>query len=300
MSAPVSFLDHLETCDCGLCGASDTKLVLVKSHLNIVQCTSCGLLRTNPRLAPKYILDESAQEKVGNGYFSAYERSFLPSRTVNYRQWLAYLQSFRRTNRILDIGTGPGHFLAEATEVGWDALGVEPCQAEVAYARQRGLHVIPCGVEDVLSLQERDFDVVTLWDSFEHLADPVAAASAVHSLLRPGGAVLLRVPDAGILGIQPCLAWWERPLYWLYARYVFAWHPIEHLYHYSRETLSRLLTQCGFQTLGSWPHETMNSKECYSAARWKRPMKRVILMGAVRKGWPHSFVHISVKPDASG
>ena len=67
-----------------------------------------------------------------------------------------------------------------------------------------------------------------MWDVLEHVADDHAALSAVHSILRPGGALLLSVPAYG----------------WL-------WSPHDTLHHhhrrYARATLRRLLVEAGFR-----------------------------------------------------
>jgi len=106
----------------------------------------------------------------------------------------------------------------------------------------------------------------------------------------------MRLPDASILSIKSSLHVHERPPYSVYIKYIFPWYPDRHLYHYSPETLSNLMTRAGFNALDSWSYETMDEKVIDASSWWKRWIKRIVLWVVVNKGWPHEFVHISAKP----
>jgi len=285
---------HLETCACGLCGSSEAELILTKGQFNIVRCTRCNLIRTNPRMSGKYLMDAVYQTDAS--HIDRFQRFYLHSRKTNYRRWLTHLEPFRKINRLLDVGCGPGYFLEEASTLGWEPIGIEPSAAQVGFGAKQGLSVIWGRAEEIQSLVEGEFDVVTFWDVFEHLADPLTVALAVHSVLRPGGVVFMRLPDASILSIKSSLHVHERPPYSVYIKYIFPWYPDRHLYHYSPETLSNLMTRAGFNALDSWSYETMDEKVIDASSWWKRWIKRIVLWVVVNKGWPHEFVHISAKP----
>lgn len=101
---------------------------------------------------------------------------------------------------LLDVGCGPGAFLTMAAEAGYRTTGVElnPLLAARA-SRRSGAEVIVGGIESA-HLEGRRFDIVTMLDLIEHLADPVAALRRVAGLLAPGGCVLLYTPNhAGLV-----------------------------------------------------------------------------------------------------
>ncbi len=80
-------------------------------------------------------------------------------------------------------------------ERGWQVEGVELSEAAAHHARDLlGLSVF---VGDFLAvpLAPGTFDVVQLWHVLEHCADPVAALRQAHALLRPGGLLVLAVPN---------------------------------------------------------------------------------------------------------
>lgn len=105
-------------------------------------------------------------------------------------------EPYRKTNRILDVGSGYGFFLAEAKNRGFQVLGVEPSRAASEYCKKHfGIEVL---AEDFLgaTLPAASFDVITLWNVLDHLENPLAILHEISRVLRPGGAVLIRLPNA--------------------------------------------------------------------------------------------------------
>ncbi len=90
---------------------------------------------------------------------------------------------------LLDVGAGRGRFVAAARAAGWDARGIEPSPREVLPA-----HVEPIAAEDA-SIAAGTLDVVTVWHVLEHLEDPGSVLDRIHPWLRPGGALLVGVPN---------------------------------------------------------------------------------------------------------
>jgi SAM-dependent methyltransferase len=96
--------------------------------------------------------------------------------------------------RLLDAGAGRGRFVAAARRVGYQAEGVEPDPARVAAGARYGAAIEPVGIEEA-TVEAGSLDAVTLWHVLEHVDDPAAALSRVAGWLRPGGALLVGVPN---------------------------------------------------------------------------------------------------------
>ncbi|HWB12498.1 MAG TPA: class I SAM-dependent methyltransferase [Pirellulales bacterium] len=139
--------------------------------------------------------------------------------------------------RLLDIGCGDGHFLLEAQRRGWQVSGTE---IEPEQGRSHGLD-IRAAVEE-FGPDER-FDCVTLWHSLEHLPKPLDTLHRVNELLKPGGDLLISVPDAS--GFQARL----------FGRHWLHLDVPRHLFHFNWQSLSRLLERSGFVIGGHWHHE---------------------------------------------
>jgi len=99
--------------------------------------------------------------------------------------------------RLLDAGAGRGRFVAHARAMGYDATGLEPSARGIAGAASSyGVQLQAAGIDDA-DVAAGSLDVITLWHVLEHLDDPGAALRTLHGWLRPGGALIVGVPNLG-------------------------------------------------------------------------------------------------------
>jgi 2-polyprenyl-6-hydroxyphenyl methylase/3-demethylubiquinone-9 3-methyltransferase len=101
-----------------------------------------------------------------------------------------------QSSRVLDVGCGPGDFLAELRALGARVEGIELLDDRLLYARRtHGVTVHKRALGTPYWEQRAGtFDVVTLWDVLEHVDFPGKTLRDVAALLRPGGLVLLETP----------------------------------------------------------------------------------------------------------
>src|SRR6266498_1686762 len=97
--------------------------------------------------------------------------------------------------RLLDVGCGTGIFLAVMRERGWRVAGLEPNEAWAAQLRRNLDLEVHTGTLERVPPTLGQFDVVTMLDVIEHLADPLAALAADRRVLRPGGLLVLTTPN---------------------------------------------------------------------------------------------------------
>lgn len=173
----------------------------------------------------------------------------------NHRAALARIARHARPpGRLLDFGCGFGLFLDTARQVGWDVAGIDPLPGHGAYARGAlGLDV----VSDTLrpdTFPAARFDVVTAFQVFEHLPDPRAELAALRRLLRPGGLLVVEVPNVA----TPLV----RLLGGRHRHFV-----ADHLWFFAPATLRRFLESGGFEVLEvARPTRWLSAR--YLAARW--------------------------------
>lgn len=134
--------------------------------------------------------------------------------------------------RVLDVGSGNGHFLDFARKCGWHATGVDLDEKAVAAGRSRGLDVRNGTIEAIGPDQQ--FDGITLGHVIEHVYDPHALLGACYRRLRPGGWIWVDTPNIDSLG---------------HAEYGPRWLGVDaprHLILFTRASLTDALARAGF------------------------------------------------------
>jgi SAM-dependent methyltransferase len=98
---------------------------------------------------------------------------------------------------VLDVGCGRGFLLDAFRRRGWEVQGTELDERSAAHARDVLRIPVEIGPVERWPWPDGSFDAVTIWHVLEHLADPVAMLERLRSLLRPGGVLMVGVPDFG-------------------------------------------------------------------------------------------------------
>ncbi|MEP6669091.1 MAG: class I SAM-dependent methyltransferase [Chthoniobacter sp.] len=135
--------------------------------------------------------------------------------------------------RLLDMGSGYGFFRAAAAEQGWQHEGEDVS----AYAAKAGVEIFgfPTFVgtlEQFAAQTDATYDVVTLFDTIEHIADPEAFLHVVAGLLAPGGLCVLRTPNLRALEME------------IFDRHQHSLK-LEHLHYFSPASLCHLAERVG-------------------------------------------------------
>jgi SAM-dependent methyltransferase len=142
-----------------------------------------------------------------------------------------------KPGRLLDIGCSAGFFLARARKVGWAVAGLEPDPQAVEFARETfGLEVTE-GFLGQADLPGNSFDVVTIFGALEHTPHPDLSLRQIGELLVPGGYLVVHLPNVRSLNYQATrlsATKWDQ------------FHEPGHLFHFTPETMDRLLTGNGF------------------------------------------------------
>jgi SAM-dependent methyltransferase len=100
--------------------------------------------------------------------------------------------------RLIDAGAGRGRFVLAASAAGYEATGIEPSDRGARAGAELGVCMTQAPIERA-QITPGSIDVVSLWHVLEHLDDPGDALSAIRSWLRPGGGLLVGVPNLASL-----------------------------------------------------------------------------------------------------
>jgi methionine biosynthesis protein MetW len=97
---------------------------------------------------------------------------------------------------VLDLGCASGGLLALLRPRAAHLAGLELAPSAARAAAEVGDHVVQGALEDPdLPFALGGYDLVVLADVLEHLADPAAALARAVAWCRPGGAILVSVPN---------------------------------------------------------------------------------------------------------
>ena len=269
-SPPPALLKHymdvesfgpLEKVDCAICGPEKVDIVVSQNwfgeRFHVVQCVRCKLMFTNPRPTP--VWRENYNDPRRNPLMKWLERDFIhlenKGRVSAYRRLLEFFKSdIAHGIKLLDGGCAAGQFVKMARDAGFDATGVDQSPGALAYASEHfGLDLIRGDIEKI-PVPDNSFDVVSLLEVFEHIADPMRALNEIKRILRPGGTVFIETPNYLRFYLM------EKHLVLLRDMYVglknrltdyqdnnLPWFPFDHLYHWSPKSLIEALNKAGFR-----------------------------------------------------
>jgi len=236
----------LERVCCNLCGADDNALVTEMGGLHIVRCRQCGLVYVNPRyqdqaLQEIYTRVYYAHDGINDGLdFFGYDNYLDDEENIKitFAKRLKTIERYASRGKLLDIGCATGFFLDLARSRGWDVVGSEVSQFSVRYARERFGLDVHLGTLEKLHFDAQSFDAITMWDVIEHVPDPMGELQEVRRVLRDGGLLSIITPDVGSPVARLLGRRWEE-----FRRVR------EHVYFFSRRTMTEVLRKVGFEVL---------------------------------------------------
>lgn len=196
-------------------------------------CNNCRLTVTTPVPASRELSRYYPQTYYGSGRRFPHVVEWLLDKLYDFRA--GRIGAGREPGKVLDIGCGRGLLLNKLKERGWDPQGTELSEEAAAYARDRlNLPVITETLEDA-RFPDNEFDLVILWHVLEHVPDPRGTLREVGRILKPGGTLLVAVPNFGSLEARYSGPGW------------FHLDVPRHLTHFTFRSLSEALLGAGLE-----------------------------------------------------
>lgn len=225
----------LEKVGCVICGKTKNKKFLEINNWQLTKCLHCGLVYLNPRPTPeelKLLYQNVSYVEKRIGYQSEVDLEKISKKMAGIDLILQYINE---PGRLLEVGCGQGYFLAAAEQRGFEVVGIDISSVAIGFAREK-LDLRPtyvCALEEFHS--DYLFDVVVMLHVLEHLPNPLIALHQVYNLLKPGGILLIGVPNLDSFDRR-----WHGKRW---SGYDLPYH----LYHFSPKTITKLLQKTGFK-----------------------------------------------------
>ena len=213
---------------CLLCGSEKLSALKKFSKHHLVHCMNCSFVfsKKKPTIGELLAIYD---------YYPIFQ-TMSPITLKRFDELLDYLERFRKTNNLIDVGSGDGYFLDRARLRGWNVFGTEFTDDKVAFSRAKGI-TMHKGVLDVNNYSAGFFDVIISIEVLEHINNPLDEIAKFNILLRQGGAVYLTTPNFNSISKLLLRENWNIVFY------------PEHLCYYTSKTLRLLFDKSGFRTV---------------------------------------------------
>jgi SAM-dependent methyltransferase len=208
-----------------ICGTTDAASLFVAGGNDVLRCSACGQVRVDITETYSYSFDYFETEH------NYYERrdEFLRA----FDDLLKIIERYQRPGDLLDVGTGSGLLMTAAERRGWTANGVEYSAEAAEFAREQLSLEVAAG--DVRAAPPGPYNAIVFNHVLEHVKDPVGDVRHAQSLLRPGGVLVIGVPNFG--------SWMAR----LRGPNWASLHPEQHYWQFTKESLLRAIAPLGFE-----------------------------------------------------
>lgn len=216
------------------------------------------------RLHKTRITNEPRYDLKGDRY--VYKKADPYSSHAQIINWIRQ----ERPAEVLEVGTATGYLTSEVGKLGCIVTGIEqdPGMAELARGYCRDMFVDNVETMDLSQLGR--FDAIIFGDVLEHLRDPRSVLEKLSGLLKPGGKMLLSLPNVANIWVRLNL---------LIGR--FNYSPVgildeTHLRFFTLKTAKKLAVDSGLDVISTAV----------------TPVPLPLILPATSKGRPLSFLHV--------
>jgi SAM-dependent methyltransferase len=219
------------------------EIQLKPGRFTLERCRRCGHIFQNPALSVEGL--SWYYRDFYDGLFGPTVSSHL-STTKLHRERARMVRGILEPRRWLDVGAAEAEFCLlarkEWPETRFDVLDLDD-RVEEAVRCGRAEQAYVGWFPALAPSFEGEYDVVSMSHYLEHTRVPEDEIAAARRALKPGGCLLIEVPDPAS-GFGRLLGrWW------------FPWYQPQHLHFLSVENLGAMLQQQGFTALRWYRHE---------------------------------------------
>lgn len=222
------------------------KKISSSNNFDIIECEKCQFKHVVPLPS-----EEELEEVYSHEYYTS-EKPFYIDLYLEDKDWWDAIYEERyntleklilkSSKSILDVGSGPGLFLALGRSRGWKVKGIEPSKKAANFSRKElNLDIENFFLDEGTAQKIGKYDVVHMGEVLEHLPNPAKMLEISKNILNDKGIITLIVPN-DFNPIQKILnkhhgfnPWWVAPPH--------------HLNYFNHKSLKNLVEKVGFKFL---------------------------------------------------
>lgn len=148
------------------------------------------------RLHKAKLLHEPKYDVTGDHYI--YKKADPYSSHAQIIEWVER----ERPVEVLEVGTATGYLSAEMARLGCAVTGIEQDQQMAELARPYCREMRVGDIEEMDFSDFGQYDAIIFGDVLEHLRNPRAVLEKMRSLLKPGGKMLISLPNVANIWVR--------------------------------------------------------------------------------------------------
>jgi 2-polyprenyl-3-methyl-5-hydroxy-6-metoxy-1,4-benzoquinol methylase len=218
---------------CRLCSENEKlKLKYSFTEFEVWECKECSFT-----FVPQKYRKEISYEhyKKDDAVYEAIRKSDHELKLHRHYQRINFFIKYAKGKKLLDVGSGWGHFVWAAKNKGFDACGLELAEYPAKFSMEElKLKIQRINFFDLEEIEK--FNVITFWDVLEHIDDIHAFMKKCSSLQEKEDILVLQVP-----AIDSPVARWKKKEWKMIG--------IDHVNYFSKKTINRLLEIYGYEMI---------------------------------------------------
>ncbi|HRG69390.1 MAG TPA: class I SAM-dependent methyltransferase [Saprospiraceae bacterium] len=212
-------------------------------YFKLLKCSSCQFILTSPRpddeqLGKYYQSKEYISHSDTN--IGIVNKIYRIIRNYTLKQKIELIKNLNQQPNLIDIGSGAGYFLDACQKAGFNGFGIEP--DETTRAGSISKFNIQVFDESYLNqIPESSIDLISMWHVLEHVPALNQRLQEIYKILKPNAYLIIAVPNCSSFDSKHYKEYWA------------GYDVPRHLWHFTPNTIIKLLSQHSFMHIKTLP-----------------------------------------------
>lgn len=229
--------------NCIVCNNDKSTFLFSKSQSTFVKCKKCGMVFQDPMPTPSKLKDYYVN---GESYWTDHRHTIINNLENLFKVGDFYVEIIKRNISIdkemcvLDFGCGTGTFLFRIKPFVKEARGIDLSEWSAEFAKDNFEIEIDTRNLNEISNYDNYFDIITMWQTLEHITNPIETIESLKKFLKPGGHLIIGVPNVNSFFAKVLGKKWSH------------YNADEHVLLFNTKTLSKFMGKMDFNIIKTY------------------------------------------------